>query len=316
MREERAWRVGRVDFKELIGHQNTIKHMCPYELDHNNSFLCTSDSSVIKVWSMESNQVVSTITPQSPIIGLQNLATTASTPPILVVGCKDGSLLFYSYNPSQRDWEITQENAIPDTTLTGFLIQSNTSVVWASSRVHVFDNLTGQRSVSFEDLPAEDVIQGVLASKNECLLYSVSKGGKVVVRDTRTDPATPPQLVFQPHSPAGVTCCKWIKRDSSFLTAGADGVIKFWDCAKTSCPTSTLTGHTGPITCVDTFDRYKMVSGGKDKMVRIWSVLDETGEELRVFDGFNGKVSSISFIHNEIFTGSCKGELRRWNINV
>jgi hypothetical protein len=47
--------------------------------------------------------------------------------------------------------------------------------------------------------------------------------------------------------------------------------------------------------------RYKIVSGGKDKTVRVWSVLEDEGEELRVFDGFNGKVSSITVFHNEMY---------------
>lgn len=302
MREERGWRIGRLDFKQLRGHKDTIKYTCAYELDHNNSFLCTSDSSVIKVWSLESNTCATTITPVGPVIGIQSISGGT-----FVVGCKGGAITFYNWG----DWECTQDNTIPDTTLDGFLCMDASTAVWAGPQVHVFDNNTGQRVRTYSD--HQSTINCMLASKNEYLLYSASSDGKVVVRDTRTDPGVAPHLTFDAHT-GPVNCLKWAKRDCTFVTASDDGTIKYWDPVTSAKPVTTLSGHTGPVTCIDSFDRYKLVTGSKDKTVRVWSALQETGEELRAFDGFSGEVSSVSYFHNEIYTGSCNGELRRWSV--
>lgn len=74
-------------------------------------------------------------------------------------------------------------------------------------------------------------------------MYSASKDGKVVVRDTRTDPAILPQLVFSAHtlspsssstSSVSINCLKWAKRDCTFVTASDDGYVKFWDPVTTT----------------------------------------------------------------------------------
>lgn len=78
MREERCWRVGRLDSKELRGHDKrilllwsfrillfdfieAINYMCSYDSNHNNPYLCTADSSVIKTWSLETNKCLTTV---------------------------------------------------------------------------------------------------------------------------------------------------------------------------------------------------------------------------------------------------------------
>jgi len=155
-----------------------------------------------------------------------------------------------------------------------------------------------------------------MSTKNERFLYSGYKDGKVIVRDLLTDPALPPSLSFTAHEGAPVSHIKWVKMDASFVTASKDGSVKLWDSRNTSRPVASLSGHNGPVTCVDTFDRYKVVTGGKDKTVRIWSVLNREGDELREFDGIPGKISCVTVFHNEIFTGSPNGDLRRWTFEL
>lgn len=156
-----------------------------------------------------------------PIIGIQSIGGGT-----FVVGCKGGAITFYSW----RDWECTQDNTIPDTTLDGFLCMDNSTAVWAGPQVHVFDNNTGQRVRTFSD--HQSTINSMLSSKNECLLYSASNDGKVVVRDTRTEPTTAPQQLLDAHSNS-VNCLRWARRDCMFVSASDDGSIKYWD--PTSC---------------------------------------------------------------------------------
>lgn len=79
MSEERGWRVGKKEAKEMPGHAGSIyificisfgfliyvdvKYLCGYESKHNNgTYLCSaSDEGVIKVWGLERNEIVSTI---------------------------------------------------------------------------------------------------------------------------------------------------------------------------------------------------------------------------------------------------------------
>lgn len=323
IREEKEWRVGALDSKLLRGHEGTIKHMFPLELE-NSPFLCTADSSVIKVWCLESNQCVSTITPPAPVIGIQHHRTS------LVVGCTNGTLQFYNPLPHKggEEWECTQDNDFSPATLDGFLCMDPITVIYAGPKVHVFDNHTGQRSTTYQDHSSP--ITSMICSRNETLLYSACRDGKLVIRDLRTASTILPQTVLQPHAHIttqgmglpgqgqgqSVTALTWTKRDARLATAGHDSKVYYWDLANLSRPVSTLAGHAGPITCLNAFDRYKMVSGGKDKTVRIWSALDEVGEELRMVDGFEGKVSSICMFHNTLFTGSCKGDLRRWSFEM
>lgn len=310
MSEERGWRLGRMECKEMQGHVGNVKFICAYEAKHSSEvFLCSaSDEGVIKVWGLERSDCISTIITPAHIIGIQNIPNTAA--PNFVVGCKNGGILFYDWS----DLECTQDITFQDTTLDGFLCLEQNTVIWAGQQLQIFDNNTGQRARTYLDHPND--IRSIMSSKNERLLYSGYKDGKVIMRDLLTDPALPPSLSFVAHEGAPVNCVKWVKMDASFVTTSKDGSVKLWDSRNTSRPIVSLSGHNGPVTCVDTFDRYKVVTGGKDKTVRIWSVLGGEGEELREFDGVPGKISCVAVFHNEIFTGSLNGDLRRWTFEL
>jgi len=66
------------------------------------------------------------------------------------------------------------------------------------------------------------------------------------------------------------------------------------------------------VTCVDAFAKEKAISGGQDKSVRIWKVVEE---KQLVFKGPSASVDCISLIDDQNFvSGSEDGSISLWSV--
>ncbi|KAL7750182.1 hypothetical protein RI367_004355 [Sorochytrium milnesiophthora] len=86
-------------------------------------------------------------------------------------------------------------------------------------------------------------------------------------------------------------------------------LAKNWTSGKT--PTiSTITGHADSVYCVQ-FDRDKIVSGSRDRSVKVWCL--ETLKPIRTLVGHQGSVLCLQYNESYLVTGSSDQTIILWN---
>ncbi len=98
--------------------------------------------------------------------------------------------------------------------------------------------------------------------------------------------------------------------------AGSGGTISLWDLAavKKRPKPRQLAGHAGGVASVAfSADGTRLVSGGGDNRVRLWDIA--TGHEVRVFQGHDGRITSVAFADGGMLaSGSEDRTLRLWDV--
>lgn len=77
--------------------------------------------------------------------------------------------------------------------------------------------------------------------------------------------------------------------------------------------TFTLGGHEEIVMCLRMLSKDRLISGSKDKTVRIWDL--NSGECIKIFRGHTSSVRHIKVIENKIVTASHDKTLRVWDID-
>ncbi|MHB8521788.1 MAG: c-type cytochrome domain-containing protein [Limisphaerales bacterium] len=106
------------------------------------------------------------------------------------------------------------------------------------------------------------------------------------------------------ETPSEVNAVTWVTRGTQLASAGDDNLIRIWKVpawpdrqtnapAATSGPAKALSGHTQPVTCLDTLslDGQELLSGSRDGTVRVWNV--ESGRQVRQLDQ-GGPVTAVA----------------------
>lgn len=99
---------------------------------------------------------------------------------------------------------------------------------------------------------------------------------------------------------------------NEIASCGDDMEIKIWD--EHIMPIRTITGHTASVTCVKfTPDGNTIVSGSKDKTIKIWDIA--TGNLIRTLSGHTGTLKQIDISDDgsRIVSGAEDGTIRTWD---
>ncbi|OSZ82449.1 hypothetical protein CAP35_04045 [Chitinophagaceae bacterium IBVUCB1] len=111
-----------------------------------------------------------------------------------------------------------------------------------------------------------------------------------------------------------VMCSDWTAQEK-IITGGDDNAVKLWDTAGNFI--RSFTGHTSWVYGVKmTPDGSHIVSGSKDKSIKIWNVA--TGALVRTLNGHTDEVRfiDISDDGSKIVSGSKDGTIRIWDFNT
>lgn len=121
-------------------------------------------------------------------------------------------------------------------------------------------------------------------------------------------PADPETARWDPHQPA------------HFYVATEDGIVRAWDLRQPSSPLWTLHAHDSPVSALDINPRIPgcLVTGGVDKLSKIWDISDAKPRLVLSRDLGAGKVFSSSFCpdspHHLAVAGS-QGRLNVWDMS-
>jgi WD40 repeat protein len=110
---------------------------------------------------------------------------------------------------------------------------------------------------------------------------------------------------------AGVTSVAF-RDDSNFLaSASEDGTVKLWDM-QSGKEAKTWPAHAGGVLSVAFTHDGRLVTAGRDKMVKIWTA---DGTQVRQFDAFNDIALHATFDADgkRVIAGDWTGELRVWD---
>jgi hypothetical protein len=111
---------------------------------------------------------------------------------------------------------------------------------------------------------------------------------------------------------AGVTdCC--FRGDSAILaSASADGTIKLWNMSEGTMVKS-FNAHSGGVLSVAFAHDGKIVSCGRDNVVKLWS---PEGAAIKTFEPFSDLAlkATISYDGNRVIAGDFTGAIRAWNV--
>lgn len=127
---------------------------------------------------------------------------------------------------------------------------------------------TGQKSVTFDDAPAD--ISAIAIDRDGRQVALGARTGEIQIRDARTGRVTATLL----GHPQKITGLSFTPDGSRLASVAADGVVKFWDTVAAVVVLS-LRGHATWDTAI-TFspDGNHCLVGGWDGFLRIWSIND------------------------------------------
>ncbi|XP_060700228.1 F-box and WD repeat domain containing protein 10B isoform X1 [Hemiscyllium ocellatum] len=117
------------------------------------------------------------------------------------------------------------------------------------------------------------------------------------------------------------TCFHTFKQDKSILSVGINatyvvsgnekGVIHVWNIKPPSL-VKVLTGHINSITCMS-FDQWHLISGSKDKCIKVWSMMGKFSDCLMTFK-HPQEVLCLQFVYLRVISGCRDGKIRIFDL--
>lgn len=109
------------------------------------------------------------------------------------------------------------------------------------------------------------------------LLLSASQDSSIKLWDTRTGKSTD---TIRPQSSAVRDACFSLHNATRFVSAHDDGRVHVWDMRSTRFPVCSVLAHNGPVLslALHPTEAGVFASGGRDKMINIWSIEGQTLE--------------------------------------
>jgi len=106
-------------------------------------------------------------------------------------------------------------------------------------------------------------------------------------------------LSFKAHD--GPVSCMWSDGQKVLVTGGEDGFVKVWDMMEGRQGPGSLSikAHNAPVASLQA-DGTKIVSGGRDGAVRVWS--KETGQGILEVAGHTAFLGSVQFEGHRLVT--------------
>ena len=157
-----------------------------------------------------------------------------------------------------------------------------------------------------------DWVMAVQFSPDGKYLVSGDRAGGLILRIAKTG-----ESLFRLAShKAAVTSISWRADSKVFASASESGKVSFWDVsnAETGKPLKTFDAHKGGCLAIEFTRKGELLSGGRDKMVRLWNL---RGKTLREYKGSDEIVTSVC-VNDEtrhVFAGNFSGQLKTWRLN-
>ncbi|GCC27287.1 hypothetical protein chiPu_0005711 [Chiloscyllium punctatum] len=117
------------------------------------------------------------------------------------------------------------------------------------------------------------------------------------------------------------TCFHTFKQDKSILSVAINatyvmsgnekGVIHVWNIKPPSL-VKVLTGHINSITCMS-FDQWHLISGSKDKCIKVWSMMGKFSDCLMTFK-HPQEVLCLQFVYLRVISGCRDGKIRIFDL--
>ncbi|TGZ83347.1 WD40 repeat-like protein [Ascodesmis nigricans] len=316
---EANWRRGRCIKREFKGHTDGI--LC---LQFDEQTLATgSYDSTIKIWDIETGEVLQTLTGHTQAIRCLQFDDTK-----LISGSMDHKMKIWNYRTGQcistlaghedgvvslhfdstllvsasvdntiKVWNFTEKNTF---TLKGHHDWVNSVRIDSGSRT-VF-SASDDQTIKMWDLDARCCVRtfeghvGHVQQVIPITLHHRESSPAPPGPPSRSSPTpshlTSPPTSFRATSPTTPLLKPTPNRSpppSTLISAALDGTIKFWDVATGKC-TRTLFGHVEGIWALAA-DSLRVISGAQDSMVKVWDL--KSGTCQRTLTNNRGPVTCV-----------------------
>ncbi len=153
-----------------------------------------------------------------------------------------------------------------------------------------------------------DWVTAVEFSPDGVLLATADRAGGVWIWEAGSDREF---QALEGHK-AAVTAMSWRDDSNVLATASEDGTIAFWT-AENGKRIKNLNAHPGGTTCLQFLHDGRLVSGGRDRTVKLWS---SSGSLIRQFEPFGELVMNVAATHDgsRIVAGDWSGEVRVYSV--
>lgn len=143
----------------------------------------------------------------------------------------------------------------------------------------------------------------------------ISAGNDRVVKVWDAHFRTGPNFVHELHDHGGPVTCVSVggPADPNVCTGASDGFVRVWDLRYVQKgPRLTLSGHLGPVTCLQR-DFTKLVSGGEDGSLRVWDM--HSGVCMHNVKAHSSGVTCMTLEDSAVYSGSWDGSVRLWDLD-
>jgi WD40 repeat protein len=168
--------------------------------------------------------------------------------------------------------------------------------------VRVFN--VGDGAAAVEIKKHTDWITAVEFSPDGVLLATADRAGGVWIWEAGTDREF---QALEGHK-AAVTAMSWRDDSNVLATAGEDGIITIWR-TENGKRIKNISAHGGGVESVQFLHDGRLVSGGRDHLVKLW---DGNGNQIRQFEPFGDVVMKVAATDDgkRIIAGDWSGEVR------
>ncbi|MDZ4783322.1 MAG: c-type cytochrome domain-containing protein [Planctomycetia bacterium] len=220
-------------------------------------------------------------------------------------GGHSGKVVLFDVTNGQRVAEIGDEL---DAVLAADINDDHTQVALGGPKkiVRIFSVADG--SLLFEIKKHTDWVTSIEYSPDGVLLATGDRSNGLFVWEAET---AREYQNLKGHN-LGITSVSWRGDANLLASASEDGTIKLWEMENGSLIKS-WDAHGGGAACVSFSHDGRLVSAGRDRVVKIW---DANGAQLRAFDAFHDLALQCVFTHDDaqVAAGDWTGEVRLWNV--
>lgn len=171
--------------------------------------------------------------------------------------------------------------------------------------VRVYSTATGE--LAYECRKHTDWVYSVEFSPDGVLLGTADRSGGLLVWEAHTGRE---YLTLNGHTGA-VNSVSWRIDGNVLASASEDGTIRLWEM-ENGAQVKSWAGHGGGTFSVEFCRDGRLVSSGRDRVVKLW---DQNGGALVTFEAFNDLALVVSHCDetDRVIAGDFTGEVRVWN---
>ncbi len=219
-------------------------------------------------------------------------------------GGKSGKVVVWSVVTGERIFQVGDEY---DTVLAADISSDQTQIALGgpSKVVRVYSTKDG--SLLYEMKKHTDWIYSIEFSPDSVLLATADRNGGVAVWETSTGRE---YVVLRGHS-AAVNELSWRPDSNVLATASEDGTIRLWEMENGN-QIKSWNAHGGGVQSVRFGHDSRLVSNGRDRIVKIW---DQNGAQQRAFEAFADVGLRSVFAHDggRVIASDWTGAVRVYN---